>query len=529
MGKIEDLAAKYKISGDALQVYSEMGADAGISTEQIAAGFGKLQRKIADAMGGSKEAIEDFSAVGITNRDLEGGAVTVFNKIADLYKSKDFAGADPFKIQSAVALMGKSGAELIPMLEQGGDKYADILKMMMEEGRYFGAETRKQADATSDAWDKMFRKIGGLRTTIGIAMSPMLAAISKSVDDLMAGSARTEMIDTFKKLGETIAIEAPKFIKAIPAIAQGFSSLFTSINKFGSLVGWDKLILGVAFMIASPFIAATMTMTAALYRAGVALLFFSGNLAVMAGAGIMSAVRGVQGLIGVLNVLGITGARAWLLLLAPVAIVGAAIAGLAYLIYSNWGGIKAFLGGVWDGFLIGLEPIRGALSVVGEAFSPVISAVSVAWGWLKNLFGASDQSAQSFAAWGGAGMAAGGMIAAALKALIAPFTAVIDLVKVLGASWDFVNGKGFNFESSTAKLFASPTQTSDPLNIRSPITPANITPAITAQPQILTSASKFDGNLNININQQGRAEVARVDSSEGFDITTRSGSMMLGA
>lgn len=553
MGAIQDLSDKYKVSTEALQVFGEMGADVGVDTGSIAKGFSKLQIKIAEAMQGSKEAVQGFADVGVTPKDLEGGAVEVFKKISDLYKSKDFAGADPFKIASAKNLLGKAGAELIPVLEQGGDKYADILKMMQAEGRLFSSDTIKQADTVGDAWGASMRRIDGLKKTIGIAMGTALTAISEGINKLLDSPAKGEMIAVFAKLGENIAKEAPKFIAKLPAIVQGFSAVFGAIQKIADLIGWDTIIGKVIFMLASPFIAATISSTLAIFRLTMAVGGFIGKMAVMAGGALMGGIRSLMLLQVSFMQVGLSATAAWVAAIAPIALVAAAVAGLAYLIYANWGGIKAFLGGVWDGFLIGIAP-------VAQAMEPVFDLVAQGWQWFKDLFGVTNDSAKGFEGWAAAGKLAGDYIAGIFKVMLLPIMLVIDAIKLVNAGINALSGGGFKMpEFSTAKLLQDPIAMKQPHDNFSRDTAAYFAPlerqspqnyelgknkfigqygqaafdsyAQTVKPQYAQQSvegqrAKFDGTLKVEIDSRGRAVVKELQTSEGFDITTRAGAMM---
>ncbi|MDP3228522.1 MAG: hypothetical protein Q8N13_11175 [Acidovorax sp.] len=506
LGRIQDLSKAYKISGDALQVYSEIGADSGVVVEDIAKSIGFLQQRIAGARGGDKADIKILAGVGINTADLKGDVGTILAKISDVFKASTKDTDDALKVDYAKQAMGKAGVALIPMLEEGGARYAEVFKKMTDEGRLFTATQREGADQVGDAWDASMRRIDGLRKTIGLAMSPMLDAMTQSIDRLMTGNARAEIIETFRRLGQTIAEEAPKFIEKIPAIVSGLGDIFRSIRDIGAFVGWDKLVLGGILFIASPFIAATISMAGALVGVGVALAGVTVRLAVMGGAAAMSAINGIRGIALAMRIMGLSAAASWAMALGPIFLIGAALAAVAYLIYSKWGGITAFFGGVWEGFTTALAP-------VAAAFEPVLSVLSAVTGWVGSLFGATKEGEQGFASWASAGVMAGTALARIFKALLAPILLVIDAIKLVGATASFVGGNGFNFESSTAKLFGGSGQ------------PQPQGAALPAG-QIAGGRSEFSGKLEITLDGQGRPQVSKVESNNNnIEVSASAGSM----
>lgn len=525
LGKIEDLSKAYKISGDALQVYSEIGADSGVAMDEIAKSIGFLQQRIAGARGGDKADIKVLAGVGINTADLKGDVQSIYSKISDVFKGVTSEAGDALKVDAAKTIFGKGGIAIIPMLEEGGAKYAEVLQKMKNEGRFFVSSQRAGADIVDDAWGASMRRIDGLKTTVGLAMSPMLVSITDSIDKLMSGNARPEIIETFRKLGQTIADEAPKFIAQIPAIVDGIGSIFKKIREIVAYVGWEKLILGGILFIASPFIAATISMVGALGGLALALSGVIVRMAVMAGSAAMGAINGIRLAAAAFQFMGRSAAIAWALTLGPIALIGAALAGVAYLIYYNWGGIKAFFGGVWEGFTTALAP-------VASAFEPVLSAIESVVGWVGSLFGATRQSEDGFASWASAGRMTGAVLAGIFKALLTPAVLLLDTMKLIVAVYGAISGEGFNFESSTAKLFggsggpAAPQGSWQPAGRLGAGGNAAGQGASLPMGQIAPARSEFSGKLEIKLDGEGRPQVTKVESNnKNIEVSASAGSM----
>ena len=438
LGHLNDLSEKYKVSTKDLQVYAEVGADSNVAVDDIAKSFMFLQKAIAGVRSGEKGDLKTFYQANINTKDLDGDAASVFNKISDRFKQFSGANKDALKIDLATRLFGKSGTSLIPMLEQGGAKYAEVFKEMVAEGLLFSDQQAKQADGVGDAWGKSMRRIDHLKKSVGLAMGPMLEAMSEGINALMAGPQRAEIIETFKILGGTIAQEAPKFIKMIPEIVGTIGAFFSGLRKIGSLVGWDRLLLGGVLFLASPFIASTITMIGALGKLGVSLAGVAARVSLFAGAGIMSAITGLRNLALTMQLVGVSATASWAAVLAPVVLVGAAIAGVAYLIYSNWGGISSFFSGIWESVAPAFEVVKPVFDWFGEKLSAIK-------GWFSDLLGPIGASSTGFQDWSNAGRLAGAQIATNLQSVMTAVYDTIDVFRKLGAIWDFVTGKGYNF------------------------------------------------------------------------------------
>lgn len=521
LGALQDLSDKYKVSTDSLQVYGEMAADSGTKVEDVANSIGFLQKKIAGARSGDKGAIADLGAVGVNSDDLKGNATDVFNRISEVYKNSVKETDEASKVAFAKAVFGKAGTNIIPMLDKGGpEAYAKIMAMMREEGRFFEKDQVAAADGVDDAWGKSMRRIEGMKTTIGLAMGPMLGAISTSINKLLDGGARADLINTFKMLGDTIGEAAPKFIAKIPDMVEGLADIFRTIKKIGALVGWDKLLLGGVLFIASPFIAASVGLVGALGGVALAIGGVIARLAVMAGSATMGAIRGVQGIALAMRIMGLSAVVSWTMALGPIVLVGAVLAGVAYLIYRNWGGVKAFFVGVWQGFTDALAP-------VADAFAPVTGAIGSVVTWIGELFGATTQSEGGFASWASAGRTAGDVIATMLKTLLTPLMVLIDTFKVLGATWDMVNGKSFSFQPSTVALWSktSKDQQGTDARERARMGIGDDSPRLLVA-QVANGRTQFDGKVDVRVFSDGRAQVERVESNNrNMEINALAGSM----
>ena len=101
---------------------------ADVSNESLATGLKKLNISIAAGVAGGSEQLAMFKELGITLTDTAGrtkSADVVLMEIADSFATaKDGAG----KTAMAVALLGKAGDEMIPLLNGGGQALRDLMK-----------------------------------------------------------------------------------------------------------------------------------------------------------------------------------------------------------------------------------------------------------------------------------------------------------------------------------------------------------------------------------------------------------------
>ena len=138
----------------------------------------KFNRNIAEAAKGGGDAAGAFRALGISQQDLQRTSPDeLFKRVSTGFASmEDGAG----KTALAMALFGKSGAALIPLLNSG----ASGIEQMTEEARRFGVvidtETGKRAEEFNDNLTRMRVAFGGIVTQIMSGALPGMVMSSEA-------------------------------------------------------------------------------------------------------------------------------------------------------------------------------------------------------------------------------------------------------------------------------------------------------------------------------------------------------------
>jgi hypothetical protein len=138
-----------------------------------------LSRGLSEANQGSGNALAGFNALGISIKNVDGTLKTseqVLFEVADRFKSIE-DGAQ--KTALAVAIFGRAGANMIPMLNQGSD---GIREMGDELAKFGGVVTSQYAKAAEQFNDNLTR----LNTILsGISMAtfgPLIEGLNASFD-----------------------------------------------------------------------------------------------------------------------------------------------------------------------------------------------------------------------------------------------------------------------------------------------------------------------------------------------------------
>lgn len=118
-------------------------------------------------------------------------------------------------------------------------------------------------------------------------------------------------------------------------------------------------------------------------------------------------------------------------LLSPVTLVIAALAGVALVIWKYWQPIKAFLGGVVEGFSAAAAPIMAAFAPLQPVFGWIGDKVKALFGWFSDLLAPVKSTAAELDNAAAMGKKFGEWLAAGVQIALTPLQAVVKTVSWL--------------------------------------------------------------------------------------------------
>lgn len=203
---LRDLSQATGITVESLGGLGFAAGQNGGSLEGVASAAGKLNKTLAEAAAGSKEALEPFKLLGISIKDAAGqtkNADVVFAEVADRFKTFNDG---PEKSALALKLFGKAGAEQIALLNEGGD----ALRANIEYYKRFSGVTTDVA-AAADQFNDTLGKINligqSLGTNIAANLLPGLQAVADELLTLKENGSGFSLVgDAIRVVFETVTI-----------------------------------------------------------------------------------------------------------------------------------------------------------------------------------------------------------------------------------------------------------------------------------------------------------------------------------
>ncbi|MDZ7890028.1 MAG: hypothetical protein U5M72_12560 [Pseudomonas sp.] len=197
----------------------------GVSGESFEKGLRKLSTTMLEAATGSEDAARGFSAVGVEFKNQDSTLRATDQVLLDLAERFKAMPDGAEKTALAVQLFGKSGAELIPFLNQGRDGINELAAEMQALGVQMSSETAAQAGNFNDALDKLKLATTSIGNQIIASLLPALNDMAGGmVESAKQGGTLRAILDGLALVLKTLALGAATVGKAFVALGEAIGA-----------------------------------------------------------------------------------------------------------------------------------------------------------------------------------------------------------------------------------------------------------------------------------------------------------------
>ena len=214
----------YGIGTQDLQKYKAAADLVDVSVETIAKSHTKLTKSMASAQSGTGKNAEAFKELGVDVVDANGKLRNSDDVWKDTIKALGNVQNETKRDALAMQLMGKSAAELNPLIEDGGETYEKVAETMKEYNLDFvDQETLDKANEFNDSLDTM-KLIGS-------------AALSQVGSQLAAvfAPALEKVVGIFGKVAEWLGNLNPKVLAVLGVVAAVIAGIAPVLLILGKL------------------------------------------------------------------------------------------------------------------------------------------------------------------------------------------------------------------------------------------------------------------------------------------------------
>ncbi len=162
------------LTTEALTSLQWAASQSGVSTNDLSAAFGRLNRAAMDAATGSEKQAQLFAKLGVSVTDSEGALRSgdaILMDLADRFKQLP-DGVE--KSALAMELFGRSGAKLIPMLNAGSDGLTQLREEAERLGLVINDQQAQEAEQFNDSISALGAQSKGAANIVSGELLPTL-------------------------------------------------------------------------------------------------------------------------------------------------------------------------------------------------------------------------------------------------------------------------------------------------------------------------------------------------------------------
>ena len=226
---LQDVADRTGASTEALSQLRYAAEQSGSNLEAVEKGMRKLGDVTTQAANGSKSAAAALESVGLSASQLMSMSVEDrFLAVAEgISKIEDPAA----QASIAMDLLGKSGADLVPMMADGAKGIADLMAEADQLGMTITGPQAKAAAAFDDSWQRLLATLRNAGNVIAVAVIPY---ITQAMD--LFAAAWPAVMNLANALGTALVSAAGGVYQAMTELVTPFEGLATAVtDTFGAI------------------------------------------------------------------------------------------------------------------------------------------------------------------------------------------------------------------------------------------------------------------------------------------------------
>ena len=233
MDEMSKASQKVGVAVETLSGLKYAAEQSGVGFEALQNGVKKLNQNLADFDTSTDASAQSLKNLGIALGDTTEQALA---KIADRFQSM------PDGVQKtalAMNIFGKSGADLIPLLNAGSKGIGEFQSRAKELGQVFGTLSAQQAEVFNDSMADLSKAFTGIVNNLVIGMLPALSATAKAFSDSAKAGEGWQEVGKGLGLGIIeVAIASVRAAQTIAALTQDVKVFAKTVISFGQVLAF---------------------------------------------------------------------------------------------------------------------------------------------------------------------------------------------------------------------------------------------------------------------------------------------------
>lgn len=178
---VDKMSAKIGLSKQGYQEWAYVMGQNGMNIDSLQMGMKTLITQMDGVASGTASSIAAFDSLGLSVYDANGNMKdqeTMMKEV--MYALADMENGTE-KARLANELFGRSGSEMMPMLNQGAQGMKDLTDRAHELGLIMSDESVNAGVALGDIMDDVKQSVGMLATKLGTSLFPILQTVCEQI------------------------------------------------------------------------------------------------------------------------------------------------------------------------------------------------------------------------------------------------------------------------------------------------------------------------------------------------------------
>lgn len=199
------------------------------SLEDLISSAAKLNRNAVEAANGTKAQAEAFAALGVSVKDANGFIRPTDQILSDV--AERFSQLEDGARKSALAqeIFGKSGANLLPLLNGGAAGLREAAMEASAFGLVVSSEAGKAAEDFNDNLTRLEKIAQGAANTLAADLLPALVPVSNQLVELAKQSLNYETRNSIREFAESAAIGLARLAEVLIFLYKTARTVFSGL------------------------------------------------------------------------------------------------------------------------------------------------------------------------------------------------------------------------------------------------------------------------------------------------------------
>ena len=202
------------------------------SLEGLAQGLKFLGKNVGEAMDPASQKGQamaaTFDRIGVQFKNTTGSSLPLMEVLKNLSRAMQSIPGEAERINLAMEVLGRSGTDLLPFLQQGPEKIEELMQKSKALGGVWSGEAAEAADRLEDSMIGLKTATTGLEERIGRGLQPVLSGfVNTATVAAVSTNALFDAFDVF--VGATLG-DAERLNKGMDGV---ISAIDTNMNLLG--------------------------------------------------------------------------------------------------------------------------------------------------------------------------------------------------------------------------------------------------------------------------------------------------------